>query len=395
MSKRANVGGADLVGLSDDQITNEWCCWMVEIRNQIWMLQLDDYLYRVILAVVQVNSNLSGRIFTIRLENSFYTNILLAIRKLADADKDVVSFQALFRQILQTLQRGKKILSRNRFVLLYDQGHFKRPSKRSSAGNALFDELVGVGQDFLDKDNVGHDRTELVRLYDELSSFVNDVLCHYNEQTAMQLRPGEAPNPSSYDYPILPPYTEIQNAIACLERLLKKYWMLLYANDDYEFPPLASDPSEIFKQPWIAGAAPHLPPSPDILARQNSNRAKGSRGNGAHTQPTQPRKREMSTIDAAHIQLDTEGVAWIDNTKVKVIEVVLDKLAHGSSPEEMHFQYPHLSLAQIHAALAYYYDHQVELDAEIKRRRQEVNDLAAQEANSPLRQRLRTLGKLP
>jgi uncharacterized protein (DUF433 family) len=96
---------------------------------------------------------------------------------------------------------------------------------------------------------------------------------------------------------------------------------------------------------------------------------------------------------ATHIHLDEHGVAWIDNTKVKVIEVVVDKLAHGSSPEEIHFQYPHLSLAQIHAALAYYYDHQTELDAEINRRWQEVNDLAAQEGESPLRTRLRLRGQ--
>ena len=76
-----------------------------------------------------------------------------------------------------------------------------------------------------------------------------------------------------------------------------------------------------------------------------------------------------------------------------MIEVVLDKLAHGSSPEEIHFQYPHLSLAQIHAAFAYYYDHQTELDAEIQRRWEEVNALAAQEAETPLRKRLRMLGQ--
>ncbi|HET7090307.1 MAG TPA: DUF433 domain-containing protein, partial [Anaerolineae bacterium] len=52
--------------------------------------------------------------------------------------------------------------------------------------------------------------------------------------------------------------------------------------------------------------------------------------------------------------------------KVKVIEVATDKLAHGSSPEEMHFQYPHLSLAQIHAAMAYYYDRRSELDRSIE-----------------------------
>ena len=103
----------------------------------------------------------------------------------------------------------------------------------------------------------------------------------------------------------------------------------------------------------------------------------------------------MSTVAHSLIELDEQGVAWISGTKVKVIEVALDKLAHGSSPEEMHFQYPRLSLAQIHAALSYYYEHQKELDAEVQRGWQEVNELSAREANSPLQQRLRELRRRP
>ncbi|MCA1613180.1 MAG: DUF433 domain-containing protein [Acidobacteria bacterium] len=96
----------------------------------------------------------------------------------------------------------------------------------------------------------------------------------------------------------------------------------------------------------------------------------------------------MSNVVTAHIEIDERGVAWIDDTNVKVIEVAVDKLAHGSSPEEMHFQYPHLSLAQIHAALAYYYDHQAELDAEIRTRRAEADELAAKAGDQTLRRRL-------
>ncbi len=96
----------------------------------------------------------------------------------------------------------------------------------------------------------------------------------------------------------------------------------------------------------------------------------------------------MATITAAHIAIDENGVAWIDDTKVKVVEVVTDKIAHGSSPEEMHFQYPHLSLAQIHAALAYYYDNQSALDAEIDRRWQEAEAVKQKISDSPLRRRL-------
>jgi uncharacterized protein (DUF433 family) len=96
----------------------------------------------------------------------------------------------------------------------------------------------------------------------------------------------------------------------------------------------------------------------------------------------------MISTTISHICLDEYGVAWIDDTNVKVVEVVLDKLAHGSSVEEMHFQLPHLSLAQIHAALAWYHDNQAEMDAEIRRRRQQVDEIARQQPESPFRLRL-------
>ena len=96
----------------------------------------------------------------------------------------------------------------------------------------------------------------------------------------------------------------------------------------------------------------------------------------------------MSTVAASHIRVDDEGVAWIHGTQIKVVELATDKLAHGWSPEEMHFQHPHLSLAQIHAALAYYYDHQADLDAEIERRLKYSNELAEQSRDSALRKKL-------
>jgi uncharacterized protein (DUF433 family) len=96
---------------------------------------------------------------------------------------------------------------------------------------------------------------------------------------------------------------------------------------------------------------------------------------------------------ASHIEIDDQGVAWITGANTKVIEVVLDKIAYGWSPEEMHFQHPYLSLAQIHAALSYYYEHQEELDPEIARRHAEVEKMAAESADSPLRRKLLNLKK--
>jgi uncharacterized protein (DUF433 family) len=103
----------------------------------------------------------------------------------------------------------------------------------------------------------------------------------------------------------------------------------------------------------------------------------------------------MPTTATAHIHLDERGVAWIDDTNIKVVEVVLDKRAYGWSPEEIQTQHPALSLAQIYAALSYYYDHQLAIDAYIEQQLKWVEARAAQAGDSPVRQRLGALGKLP
>ena len=96
----------------------------------------------------------------------------------------------------------------------------------------------------------------------------------------------------------------------------------------------------------------------------------------------------MTTTETAHILLDDAGVAWIDETNVKVVEVVLDRTARGWSPEEIHFQHQHLSLAQIHAALAFYYDHQEEVDRQNDERFDNVRRMVAQQSDSPMRERV-------
>lgn len=106
------------------------------------------------------------------------------------------------------------------------------------------------------------------------------------------------------------------------------------------------------------------------------------------------RLRIMPTETATHIWLDDRGVAWIGQTNTKVAEVVMDKLAHGWSPEEIHFQHSHLSLAQIHAALAWYYDHQAEIDARIQASLRAHQQSRTEHLESPLRKRLRDSGKL-
>ncbi len=59
------------------------------------------------------------------------------------------------------------------------------------------------------------------------------------------------------------------------------------------------------------------------------------------------------------------GSPVIAGTKFPVRSVVNYVLRQGMTPEELAAEFDHLTLAQIHDALSYYYDHQRDVDQDI------------------------------
>jgi uncharacterized protein (DUF433 family) len=76
-----------------------------------------------------------------------------------------------------------------------------------------------------------------------------------------------------------------------------------------------------------------------------------------------------------HIQMNEQQVPMIAGTNMKLVELITSQQAYGWSPEELHFQYPHLTMSQIYSALAYYWDFKAEMDADIQRRFAQAEDL--------------------
>jgi uncharacterized protein (DUF433 family) len=68
----------------------------------------------------------------------------------------------------------------------------------------------------------------------------------------------------------------------------------------------------------------------------------------------------------------TGGRARVGETGIAVSQLVAEATAYGWSPAELHFQHPALSLAEIHSALAYYWDHAAEIDSEIAQELEEI-----------------------
>jgi hypothetical protein len=80
--------------------------------------------------------------------------------------------------------------------------------------------------------------------------------------------------------------------------------------------------------------------------------------------------------------------------RVRVAQIVMDYLAHGWSPDEMCRQHPNLTKAEAHAAMAYYFDHQSEIDTEIEAEVRNAEAALKEPSDSPLRLRLRAKGLL-
>ena len=61
------------------------------------------------------------------------------------------------------------------------------------------------------------------------------------------------------------------------------------------------------------------------------------------------------------------GRAIIAGTNFPVSSVATYIVSQGMLPEELVRTFPHLTLAQVHDALSYYYDHQAEIDDEMRK----------------------------
>ena len=80
--------------------------------------------------------------------------------------------------------------------------------------------------------------------------------------------------------------------------------------------------------------------------------------------------------------------------RVRVAQIVMDHLAYGWSVEEMCRQHPELTRSEAHAAMAYYFDRQEEIDREIKMEWEQAEREKSQSRPTPFFVRMRAKGLL-
>jgi uncharacterized protein (DUF433 family) len=82
------------------------------------------------------------------------------------------------------------------------------------------------------------------------------------------------------------------------------------------------------------------------------------------------------------------GKPRIDGHRIKVEHIAICYERMGMSPDEIVTSHPTISLAQVHAALAYYHEHKQDIDADIEAGKRYVEELKAKTPPSKLQKLL-------
>lgn len=102
----------------------------------------------------------------------------------------------------------------------------------------------------------------------------------------------------------------------------------------------------------------------------------------------------MATTTAyPHIVKENGASACLaSHPRTRVAMIAMDYLARGLGPEDLVRHYPYLRLAEVHAAMTYYHDHQQEIDAEIQAELDQLESDAATKPPSPIWLKLKAKG---
>jgi uncharacterized protein (DUF433 family) len=89
----------------------------------------------------------------------------------------------------------------------------------------------------------------------------------------------------------------------------------------------------------------------------------------------------MQPVAIQHIEMRPSAIhgekACIVGTRIGVRDVYVWHELMGKSPDQIVSEYPFLSLAQVHAALAYFYDHADEIREQVRVGRAEAERIRA------------------
>lgn len=226
-----------------DQKFEKWEKWLEKIRLEVMDLVRNKHIFWKLGDIVRNNPD-------IQKPNSFYKFVgdtyfaycVIGVRRQIRPQKDSISFAGLLQEMVEM----PCVLSRERFVTMYEKG-------AECEANHDFSQFAQENSEHIDPNMVQQDLDKL----NELSSpvielFADRRIAHFDKR--------------SMSVEDVPSFGELDACIDFLMELTKRYWLLFKATDiDLLVMPIVDNWEEIFRHPWISPNTPNQSIDPDPL----------------------------------------------------------------------------------------------------------------------------------
>jgi AbiU2 len=210
------------------ELYKEWDRWIDVLYNKTANLYIQRHVYYEVREIIRNNPNIQEPTDFFFWASVWYSSSMaVAIRQLADNDKDTISY----RKLLEGIKLHPKIISRSRF-----KQNFKYP--KEFLADYDFDRYVGAGREHIDPAVVQQEINDLKIKTGKLTTYVNHRIAHHNK----------------HEFTDIPQYSDLDEAIDFLGELYKRYHLIFRCSsiDDSNFlPPWGYDWKKVFRYPWL------------------------------------------------------------------------------------------------------------------------------------------------
>ena len=223
----------------DDRF-NKWNKWVDVIYLEITKLSRNRNIFLEVHDIINNNPKIQKPSSFYEFLGSVYAvSALMGLRRQVKIDEDSISFARLLKEICDT----PEILSRNRFFAQYKGSTVEKIAKLMGSTvekyeSRNYDQFAGKTGDYVNPELIKLDLKELKSKAQKCEKYADQRVAHFDKKEISNI----------------PTFTDLDNCIDFLEKLMKKYYLLFRASHLNSILPVSQDKYDwkaIFKEVWI------------------------------------------------------------------------------------------------------------------------------------------------
>lgn len=211
----------------EDALYAKWTKWIERIYTETVTLFSYRSFYRGVAEMTQANDEIPASSFFDALGAWYATTQVVAVRRQADLDKQVVSLARL----LTNMAANPSVMTRTRFVQLFDNDELWQDH-----ANEQYDKYAGAGAEQITPARYQDDLDRFLEVTKPIKDYVDRLVAHSDQRELSDL----------------PSFDDLNAAIELLEEMLNKYMVLLTATSVPSADPVhQADWKAAFRVPWL------------------------------------------------------------------------------------------------------------------------------------------------